>query len=191
MSVRVNLAKIFTITLGTALWFFLASANSSAQTLTPEITGPSVSDISTEYKEPRSQPFSDINLIKTPKPTTELRESVPPLVVSPATIPSFEERDLAWKEKRNKVMGDQISPSEKYLVSEVKVLGLYQKPEGQGVFLKPTVSMSSTLFAMVGQKFWNGEIKRINKDSVEVELKTLLTNGKYKTEIQTIPFTRK
>lgn len=187
MSVNFDFGKITTISLGVALGLLLVSVDGSAQTLTPQTVGPPASILSTDYTEPKSQLFADTKLIV----NTNIKEVRPiEVLATPIAPPSFEERDLAWKERRSKSSQSQPSASEKYLVSEVKVLGLYQKPEGQGVFLKPTITAGATIFAMVGQKFWNGEIKRIDKDKIEVELRTLLSTGKIKTEIQTIPFTR-
>lgn len=172
---------------------FLSSKEVTAQTpeLKTQIAGPPESILSTTYREPRSAIFADPTLISKSNVTpTRMAE---PIAVTVVTPPSFEERDLIWKEKRTLAAKKNLaspSPSEKYLVSEVKILGVYQKPEGQGVFLRPTLSMSTTIFAMIGQQFWNGQITKINKDSIEVEIRSLLNTGKYKTEIQTIPFTR-
>jgi hypothetical protein len=194
MSVKFGLKQITYVSLGTALGLFLVSVEASAQTLTPQNVGPSISVISTDYKEPKSSPFADYKLVA-PPPNTGI-VVVPPVVVTatPLPLPSFEERDLAWRERRNQAVNRNIpspSVSEKYLIDEVKILGLYQKSEGQGVFLRPTLAASTTNFAMAGQKFWNGEIKKINKDSIEVEQKILLNTGKTKTEVRIIPFIRK
>ena len=192
MLVNFDLKKITTISLGATLGLLLVSFDSFAQTLTTQTVGPPASKLSTDYREPKAQPFADSKLIIKTTPSPGGR-TVEPVVITPIPPPSFEERDLAWKEKRMASIKNNMpspSPSEKYLVDEVKILGLYQKPEGQGVFLRPTLASSTTIFAMVGQKFWNGEIKRIDKDKIEVELRTLLSTGKIKTEIQIIPFTR-
>jgi hypothetical protein len=152
---------------------------------------PSVDKIPTAYREAKKDPFL---LEKIEKPVVGTPAIINPVanIIAP---PSFEQRDAAWREARSGRGSHNAEPSilEKYLVSEVKVLGLYQKPEGQGVFLKPTITNGTTIFAMVGQKFWNGEIKTIYKDKIEVEVTTLISTGtrtEKRKEIQTIPFTR-
>ncbi|MBI4853898.1 MAG: hypothetical protein HY819_19045 [Acidobacteria bacterium] len=190
MLAKFDFQKFATFSLGVTLTLLLVSANGFAQNLTQQITGPPESALSTDYREAKLSPFADSNLINRP---TIRNDFTPPVLASPIAPPSFEQRDLAWKEKRSLAVKTNMpspSTSEKYLISEVKILGLYQKPEGQGVFLKPTLAMGTTIFAMVGQEFWDGKIKKINKDSIEVEKIILLNTGKTKTEFQTIPFTR-
>lgn len=185
-----DLRKFACFTLGLTLALFILSVDGFAQNSTQQLAGPPESSLSTDYREPRSAIFSDANLIiKADKKYSY----TPPIPVTELVPPSFEERDLIWKEKRSLAVKTNMkspSPAEKYLLSEIKILGLYEKTEGQGVFLKPTLAMSTTIFAMVGQDFWDGKITKINKDSIEVQKKVLLTSGKSKTEIQTIPFTR-
>lgn len=154
---------------------------------------PVVDNFPTTYREAKKDPFSTGKIER----SLSVTPTLPPSIISVIAPPSFEERDMAWREARNntRIHSSQPEPFvlEKYLVNEVKVLGLYQKPEGQGVFLKPTVTAGTTIFAMVGQKFWNGQIIRIDKDKIEVEVTTLISNGsttQTKKEIQTIPFTR-
>jgi hypothetical protein len=70
------------------------------------------------------------------------------------------------------------------------VMGLFKKPECQGVFLKPKPSANTMIFATVGQKFYNGTIRRIDGTQVEVEEVSRLSNGKEKSDKKVIRFTR-
>lgn len=152
--------------------------------------GPFVDKVSANYREAKKDPFLDEKRVIVKDNDKVIAEPSVNVAVAP---PSFEERDAAWKVRRleaNKKMQTSPLAIEKYLVDEVKVLGIYQKVEGQGVFLKPSVTSSTTIFAMVGDKFWNGQIKSITKDKIEVEVTTVFINGKKKSEIQSIPFTR-
>lgn len=154
--------------------------------------GPDVELFSTTYREPKVDPFFDEKLLP-PKKTEEIKikertvvEVIPP--------PNFEDRDALWKEKREKSrVNGQPEPgaSEKYLIDELKILGIYKKPEAQGVFLKPTATASTMIFATVGQEFWNGKITRIEKDKIEFEVRTLYSDRTVKTKTEFRPFTRK
>lgn len=155
--------------------------------------GPDVELFSTSYLEPRNDPFFDEALI--PKKV----EPVKPKTNAPAPVeivnpPGFEDRDTSWKEKRERARTTgQPEPavSEKYLIDEVKILGIYKKPDGQGVFLKPTATASTMIFATIGQEFWNGKITRIEKDKVEFEVRTLYSDRSVKTRTEFRPFLRK
>ncbi len=151
--------------------------------------GPFVDKISANYREAKKDPFLDEKRVIV---KDNDRVIIEPSVNVAVTPPSFEEREAAWKARRSRGSHPtpEPKPIEKYLVDEVKVLGIYQKAEGQGVFLKPSITSSTTIFAMVGDKFWNGQIKSITKDKIEVEVTTVFINGKKKSEIQSIPFTR-
>lgn len=159
--------------------FAQAPQTTPGQTTPPVRTGPEESTISTTYREPKGRPFYDEKLF--PKKEVETVTRNTPLVFAPVPPPSFEERDAAWKQKRQQAReGGRPEPqaSEKYLVDEVKILGIYRKPDGQGVFLKPSATASTMIFAGVGQEFWNGKITRIEKDKVEFEIRTKLSNTK-------------
>jgi hypothetical protein len=152
--------------------------------------GPFVDKISANYREAKKDPFLDEKRVIVKDNDKVIAE---PSFSAAIALPSFEERDALWKARRleaTKKMQPSPLATEKYLVDEVKVLGIYQKAEGQGVFLKPSITSSTTIFAMVGDKFWNGQIKSITKDKIEVEVITVFINGKKKSEIQSIPFTR-
>lgn len=151
--------------------------------------GPFVDKVSANYREAKKDPFLDEKPLIVKDIDRVISE---PSVNVAVTLPSFEERDAAWKMRLSKGSRSMPDPKliEKYLVDEVKVLGIYKKAEGQGVFLKPTVTANTTIFAMVGDKFWNGQIKSITKDNIEVEVITTFINGKKKSAIQVIPFTR-
>jgi Tfp pilus assembly protein PilP len=154
--------------------------------------GPDVELFSTTYREPKTDPFFDEKLLPVkPKEEVKIKEKAVIEVVPP---PSFEDRDISWKEKRQRLRDlnqPEPGPSEKYLIDELKILGIYKKPDGQGVFLKPTATASTMIFAGVGQEFWNGKITRIEKDKVEFEVRTLYSDKTVKTKTEFRPFTRK
>jgi hypothetical protein len=156
---------------------------------TPTPLGPKEEEVSTTYREPKKDPFFDEKLLKKkeenkPK-TVKAVEAVPP--------PSFEERDAIWKQRREEARRSgrpEPAPSEKYLIEEMSVLGIYKKPDGQGVFLKPKTASTTMIFATVGQKFWNGSIRRIEGNQIEVEVLTKLSNNTTRSDSQTLRFTR-
>lgn len=156
-------------------------------------TGPTEESLSTSYREPKKDPFYDEKLFP-PKPPKDEGGKPKPVPIEEIKPPSFEDRDALWKQKREdarKGNRPEPTPSEKYLIDEVKILGTYKKPDGQGVFLKPTATASTVLFANVGQQFWNGKITRIERDKIEFEIITRYSNGTSKTETQFRPFVRK
>lgn len=151
-------------------------------------TGPSVDSISTTYREPKKDPFYDERLqIKKQDAPGKIK------IVEALPWPSFEEREAAWKERRQKAReSNQPEPaiSEKYLIDELAIMGVFKKPEGQGIFLKPKTASTTMIFATVGQKFWNGSIRRIEKDQIEVEELTKLSNNTTKSDRKTLRYTR-
>ena len=158
----------------------------------PPVTsaGPSAESISTTYREPKKDPFLDEEKLKKniDNPTKVVELTVVPW-------PSYEEREAQWKQRRDeirsgKVNGPEPAPSERYLVEEMQVMGLFKKPEGQGIFLKPKPTANTMIFATVGQKFYNGTIRRIDGTQIEVEEKSRLSNGKEKSDKKVIRFTR-
>jgi len=163
-------------------------AQPGAQT-PPVRTGPSEESISTTYREPKKDPFYDEKL-QAKKPEegakkVKLVEALPP--------PSFEEREALWKQRREEARKNgrpEPAPSEKYLIEELSIMGIFKKPEGQGVFLKPKTTATTMIFATVGQKFWNGSIRRIDGNQIEVEVLTKLSNNTTKSDNQTLRFTR-
>jgi len=162
-------------------------ATGQAQPAKP--TGPTEESISTTYREPKKDPFYDEKLqLKKPEEggkKVKLVEALPP--------PSFEEREALWKQKRDDARKNgrpEPSASEKYLIEELQIMGIFKKPEGQGVFMKPKTNATTMLFASVGQKFWNGSIRRIEGNQIEVEVLTKLSNNTTKSDNQTLRFTR-
>jgi hypothetical protein len=156
---------------------------------TQPVTGPSAESISTTYREPKKDPFMDEEKLKKEKdkPTVDAITVVP--------WPSYEERALRWKEKRDAVRsgrdnGPEPAPSEQYLIEEMEVMGIFKKPEGQGIFLKPKPSSTTMIFATVGQKFFNGTISRIDGTQIELEEISRLSNGKQRSDKKVIRFTR-
>jgi hypothetical protein len=155
----------------------------------PQATGPSAESISTTYREPRKDPFLDEEKLK----KNQDKPKVPEITVLP--WPTYEERALKWKERRDAVRsgrenGPEPAASEQYLIDEMEVMGVFKKPEGQGIFLKPKPSSSAMIFATVGQKFYNGTIRRIEGSQIEVEEVSRLSNGKEKSDKKVIRFSR-
>lgn len=155
-------------------------------------TGPDVDLFSTTYREAKVDPFFDEKLL--PPKKEEIKVVKEKAVVEVVPPPNFEDRDAAWKQKREiNRASNQPEPlvSEKYLIDELKILGIYRKPDSQGVFLKPTATASTMIFATVGQEFWNGKITRIEKDKIEFEVRTVYSDKTVKTKTEFRPFTRK
>lgn len=155
--------------------------------------GPTEDSVSPTYREPKKDPFFDERLL--PKVTKAPVDKGKPIVVEikPVAPPSFEERDAEWKRKREEARlhgQPEPSPSEKYLIDELKIMGLYSKADGKGVFMKPSTSATTMLFATTGQKFWNGSISRIDKDKIEVDVITLYDDKSVKHASETRNFTR-
>lgn len=200
LKLNINRFALFSLALLVCISFAVIS-RSSAQAPQPgqnpgtqpgAKSGPDVDLFSTNYREPKVDPFFDEKLLPAKK-VEEIKEK-PKVVIEVVPPPNFEDRDAAWKQKReiNRSSG-QPEPlvSEKYLVDELKILGIYRKPDAQGVFLKPTTTASTMIFATVGQEFWNGKITRIEKDKIEFEIKTLYSDKTVKTKTEFRPFTRK
>lgn len=199
LKLNINRFALFSLALLVCISFLVIS-RSSAQApqpgqnpgTQPDAKGPNVDLFSTNYREPKVDPFFDEKLLP-PKPK-DPEKKVEKVVIEVVPPPNFEDRDAAWKQKReiNRSSG-QPEPliSEKYLVDEVKILGIYRKPDSQGVFLKPTATASTMIFATVGQEFWNGKITRIEKDKIEFEIRTVYSDKTVKTKTEFRPFTRK
>lgn len=148
--------------------------------------GPTVDSVSTTYKEPRQDPFLD------PEKMVKDKSKVP-TVVELVPWPSYEERELEWKRKREQARREgrpEPMPSERYLIEELQIMGLYKKSDGSGAFIKPKPSASAILYASVGNKFYNGSIQRIEGNQVIVEEISRYSNGKTKSETRTLRFTR-
>lgn len=150
--------------------------------------GPTVDSISTTYKEPKQDPFLDPEKLI---PKDKVDKGPKPIEVVP--WPSYEEREADWKNRREVAKRNgtpEPTSSERYLLDELQIMGLYKKAEGQGVFIKPKPTSSTMIYATVGQKFYNGSIVRIEGSSVEFEEISKLSNGKEKVERKNIKFTR-
>lgn len=154
--------------------------------------GPTEDSVSPTYRQPKKDPFFDERLL--PKTKKDVVVVGPPKIVEilPVPPPSLEERDAQWKKKREeaRLQGQpEPSASEKYLIDELKIMGLYAKADGKGVFMKPSTSATTMLFATTGQKFWDGSISRIDKDKIEVDVITPYSDGTIKHTSQTRNFT--
>lgn len=165
-----------------------AQTPAAGQPAQAQPVGPSEASISTTYREPKKDPFFDESKIK-----KEAKEEKKIRPVEAVPWPSYEEREAIWKQRRDEARRSgqpEPSPSEKYLIDELAILGIYKKPEGQGLFLKPKTAANTMIFAAVGQKFWNGSIRRIDGTQVDVEELTKLSNNTTKSENRTLRFTR-
>src|SRR5687767_1106688 len=93
--------KRYTIIMGLILCFTLVIVGrtgfAQAPGTAPQPTGPTVDSISTNYREPKKDPFYDERLQQKKKDEPgKIR------IVEALPWPSFEEREQAWKERRQK-----------------------------------------------------------------------------------------
>ncbi|MCS6884219.1 MAG: hypothetical protein RMM17_11765 [Acidobacteriota bacterium] len=168
------------------LMFLILSPIALAQQSRQQPSGPAAESISTNYREPAQDPFFD------PEKMVKDKTKVP-TVIEVVPWPSYEERELEWKAKREEARRSgrpEPAPSERYLIEELQIMGLYKKSDGSGAFIKPKPSASAMLYASVGQKFYNGSIQRIEGNQIIVEEISRYSNGKIKTETKTLRFTR-
>jgi Tfp pilus assembly protein PilP len=156
----------------------------NAQQPQPQNNGPSIDQISTEYKMPAKDPFRG-----------EIKNSVKVEPIKPPEIlpwPSYQEREEQWKIARDEARKKGLpapAAAERYLLDELTVVGIYKKPDGQGLFLKPNQNNSTMIFAAVGQKLYNGEIRQINGNKIECDEKIRIGTDKFKIESRTLVFT--
>ncbi|MCS7079662.1 MAG: hypothetical protein NZ585_06390 [Chloracidobacterium sp.] len=107
------------------------------------------------FRRPSSDPFRDSGKLREPfrPPVTDL------------PYPDFPTREAKWREIRDRRL-DQGQPppaeSEKYLVEELTVIGIYSTERGLGALLKERRS-GTTMFVREGSKFWNGSVKKIER----------------------------
>jgi hypothetical protein len=149
--------------------------------------GPLDTSLPTNYIEAKRDPFrGEIKIVK------EEIKTPPPITALP--FPSYEERESEWRKQRaNAQKNGQPAPlpAERYLIDELQIIGIYQKPEGKGVFLKPKNVPGTTIFATVGQKFFNGSLRGIEDKIIEFELQTKLSTNKIKSEKYEVRFSHK
>ena len=144
--------------------------------------GPPEEKVSSVYKEPAKDPFRGEIAIK-------------PTVIHPpeaAAWPTYEEREFEWKKRREEARKKGLSdpaPSERYLIDELKVVGIIKKPEGSIAVLKPKPVAGTTIFAGAGQKFYNGSIRRIEDGKIEFEELTKMSDKTVRADRREIRFT--
>lgn len=151
-------------------------------------TGPIVDNIPTSYREAIKDPFRDIS--KTTLPTI-LPPPPPPSEPTVLTWPIYEEREIEWKREREKAReANNIEPSssERYLIDEVQIVGIYKKDTGAGLFIRPKVGFNRVLFVTRGQKFYNGSIIKIENNRVEFEEKEKLSNNRTRSHTKVVVF---
>jgi hypothetical protein len=168
-----------------------APANPNGAPAPPPKLGPAADSISTTYREPRQDPFFDEKL--QPKRKEEIKPKVVAIPVEIVPPPEFEEREALWKERRDEARRNgrpEPTSSEKFLVEEMDIRGVYKKSDGQGVFMRPKVASKTVLFATIGQKFWDGEIKQIDGNQIVFEVVTKYNNNTSKSEPKTLRYTR-
>ncbi|OYT71770.1 MAG: hypothetical protein CFK52_07170 [Chloracidobacterium sp. CP2_5A] len=107
------------------------------------------------FRRPASDPFRD---------SAKTREPFRPPVTD-LPYPDFPTREAKWREIRDRRL-DQGQPppaeSEKYLVEELTVMGIYSTERGLGALLKDRRS-GTTMFVREGSKFWNGSVINIQR----------------------------
>jgi len=132
-----------------------SSAGSSAGSPDGKSPGPPVSIISPNYTATGRDPFKDNSKIREPyrPPVTDL------------PYPDFPTREAKWREIRDRRLEQGQPPpaeSEKYLVEELQVIGIYSTERGLGALLKDK-RLNTTLFVREGSKFWNGSVINIQR----------------------------
>ncbi|HZS48584.1 MAG TPA: hypothetical protein VFC63_26170 [Blastocatellia bacterium] len=112
-----------------------------------------------------------------------------PPTVRPATeraFPAISERlsDYMARRARAKANGTAVpSALSAYLVNELEVNGVFKTKEGYGAFVR-ALPTNQTYFVRVGDKAFNGEIKRVDPKQVVFTSITWMTSGKdIKTEV--------
>lgn len=142
----------------------------------PSTGGPRVDSVSPQYKAPpKSDPFFEPGKIRPPfqPPPTELE------------YPSFAERELKWRQIRDRRLEQGLpapADSEKYLVDEFIVKGIYSTGRGLGALLTAKQS-GITIFVREGSKFWNGSVTKIDRATRTVGLDTQIVGQVVCTEI--------
>lgn len=160
---------------------------------TPQTSpGPAVDTVSPQYKASNADPFADETKARAPRtpPPSELE------------YPSFEEREIRWRQIRDRRLEQGLpapADSEKYLVDEFSVKGIYSTGRGLGALLTARRS-GVTIFVREGSKFWNGSVTRIDRASKTIGLDTqivgqvlcteivVLNNGKIKIKPRTLDY---
>jgi hypothetical protein len=167
-----------------------ANPNALLQAPLPKL-GPTADSIPTTYRKSNPDPFFDKELL--PKRKEEVKPKVVAIPIEVVAPPEFEEREAAWKERRDEARRSgrpEPASTEKFLIEEMDIRGVYKKSDGQGVFMRPKVASKTVLFATIGQKFWDGEIKQIDGNQIVFEVVTKYNNNTSKSEPKTLRYTR-
>ncbi len=141
----------------------LSQSAPSGQAETAPAKGPAADSIPATYtatgrdpfRRPAGDPFRD---------SAKTREPFRPPVTD-LPYPDFPTREAKWREIRDRRL-DQGQPppaeSEKYLVEELTVMGIYSTERGLGALLKDR-RLGTTMFVREGSKFWNGSVINIQR----------------------------
>ncbi len=138
--------------------------------------GPPVTSVSPQYKGPaKNDPFFNSDSVRPPRqpPPTELE------------YPSFAEREFKWRQIRDRRLEQGLpapADSEKYLVDEFIVKGIYSTGRGLGALLTAKQT-GITIFVREGSKFWNGSVTKIDRATRTVGLDTQIVGQVVCTEI--------
>lgn len=162
---------------------FVVLVASAQNPLVAKAENPLEENISTNYYEAKRDPFR--GEFKVVKPDVK-----PPATLYALPIPSFAERDNAWRKARDEAKRrGAIEPAiaTRYLIDELQIVGLYKKPEGIGIMIKPTPT-NTTLFVSVGEKFYNGTLMRVEGKEAIFREEIRLSNGKTKFEERSLYF---
>ncbi|MGQ9898155.1 MAG: hypothetical protein ACUVR8_11440 [Acidobacteriota bacterium] len=125
-------------------------------------SGPPADAISPRYAGTGRDPFRRSN--DPFKDSAKIREPFRPPVTD-LPYPDFPTREAKWREIRDRRL-DQGQPppteSEKYLVEELAVIGIYSTERGLGALLRDR-KLGTTMFVREGSKFWNGSVISIQR----------------------------
>lgn len=149
--------------------FVALSLTTTALTQVEPAKGPLESTLPTTYIAPKKDPF------RAPIPARPSAEA--PRLETVTPWPSYEERESEWFAKRKQARdGGTVEPalSERYLIEELKVMGIYKKSDGSGAIIKTLPSEKTVIFAKVGQRFYNGKITGIVGNQIEFEEETMI-----------------
>jgi hypothetical protein len=174
-----------------ALLPFATEAQNAPPPPATERKGPPVDSITSTYRNPGTDPFFDSTKVRGPR-------TPPP---SEIEYPSFAEREVKWREIRDRRLDQGLTPpddSEKYLVDEFEVKGIFSTGKGLGALLKDKKN-GTTIFVREGSKFWNGAVTKIDRSArsnldagfvgqVLCSEIVVLTNGQIKTKQRALQY---
>lgn len=88
--------------------------------------------------------------------------------ISLTNLPTLVERETLWKNRCQNNLNHGLPPldeSEKYLIEELNVVGIFEKDGKIGAILQPKGS-SGNITVHEGSQFWNGFVQKIEKNPI-------------------------